>query len=191
MNTNAIKKHYDKLTVEERVSAMIAARGRDDIEEYKTLGQTAPFGKTFRVHDYHGLLDAWEWLAMWHMMNQLGEIATLYFVLFHTEGENPVNAIKVNHHGAGEMKTELYNPDDVIQLVMRRIVEGREAWRTVCREHNLDPNDALSRLPYIETIEIAGLIAECLLHEVDIQPDPEEVLNAYREVIRRKRAEWE
>lgn len=176
MNLNTIKKHYDKLTVEERVSAMIDAWGRDDMEEYRTLGQAAPFGKTFRLREHHGLLDAFEWLAMWHVLMQLGQMATLYFLLFY-----------------GEKKTKIkgYDFDEAMTFVTKQIVEGATAWREICKEHNIDSHDALNRLPFLEMLEYAEIIATALSIERGIQPDIEKAVEGYREVIKIKRGEWE
>lgn len=176
MNMNTLKKHYDKLTVEERVSAMIAALGRDDMDEYRTLAQAAPKGKVFQVRDTHGLLDAFEWLSMWHVLMQLGQMATLYFLLF---------------HGEEEIKVKGFDFDEAMTLLTKQIIEGGTAWREICKEHNLDPNDALKRLPFLAMIEYAEIIADALSVKSDIQPEIDKAVEGYREVIRIKRGEWE
>jgi hypothetical protein len=176
MNTKTLRKHYDILTVEERVSAMIAAWGRDDIEEYRTLGHAAPFGKTFRLREHHGLLDAFEWLAMWHVLMQLGQMATLYFLLF---------------HGEEKIKVKGFDFDEAMTFVTKEIVESATAWREICKEHNVDPNDALNRLPFLAVIEYAEIIGTALSIERNIQLDIEKAVEEYREIIKIKRAEWE
>jgi len=176
MNLNALKKHYDKLTVEERVSAMMAAWGRDDMQEYRTLAQTAPYGKTFRVRETHGLLDAFEWLAIWHVLMQLGQMATLYFLLF---------------HGEEKIKVKGFDFDEAMTFVTKQIIEGSTAWREICKEHNIDPNDALNHLPFLVMIEYAEIIATALSIERGIQPEFDKAVEGYREVIKIKRAEWE
>jgi len=188
MNITTIKKHYDKLTAEERVSAMIAALGRDDFEEYKTLAHASPFGKTFRIREHHGLLDAWEWLGMWHVLMQLGELVSLYFVLFH---EIDIDQFKINFHEDDGVETHTYTTDEAIILCVRRFLEGQQAWRAICTEHNLDSNDTLSRLPCVETIELNELTFTTFGKETGIEIDPSPTLQAYREAIRIKRAEWE
>src|SRR5262249_31951934 len=154
MNISKIKKQYDKLTVEERVSAMIAAWGRDDMEEYKTLGRTAPFGKSFTVRNHHGLLSGWEFLAMWHVMNQLGHIATLFFFLFYGEGKFHVKGIDFGL---------------AMTLINKRIVEASTGLHEICKEHNLDPNDALNRLPFLELVSFGEIMANAISIEWDIQ----------------------
>jgi hypothetical protein len=176
MNLNKLQKHYDKLTVEERVSAMIAAWGRDDMEEYRTLGQAAPFGKTFRLREHHGLLDALEWLAMWHVLMQLGQMATLYFLLF---------------HGEEKIKVKGFDYDEAMTFVTKQIVEGAAAWREICKEHNMNPRDALNRLPFLAVVEYAEIIGNFLNIERNIQPEIDKAVEGYREVIKIKRGEWE
>lgn len=188
MNMNTLKKHYDKLTVGERVSAMIAALGRDDMDEYRTLAQAAPKGKVFQVRDTHGLLDAFEWLGMFHVLMQLGELARLYFVLFH---EIDTEEFEIDLHEVDGIETKTYTTDEAIGLCVRRFLEGRQAWRAICTEHNLDPSDALSRFPFVETIELNELIFTAFGKQTGIEIDPAETLQAYREAIQSKRAEWE
>ena len=149
MNTNTLQKHYDKLKPEERLSAMIAALGRQDWTEYKTLGKTAPKGAVIQVRDSHGLLDAFEFAAMWHMMTQLGDIAIFNFLRDADELHTNVK----DHYSQKPIDIDL-----ALDLAARQIVEGAEAWRVICKEYNLDPRDALQPLPYIELIET------CLLY---------------------------
>jgi len=188
MNIKDLQKHYDKLSVGERVSAMIAALGRDDMEEYKTLAQAAPYGKTFRIREHHGLLDAWEWLGMFHVMMQLGELANLYFVLF---SGIDIDQIKIDFHEEDGIEARTYTTDEAIGLCVRRFLEGQQAWRAICTEHNLDPSDALSRFPFMETLELNELIFTVFGKETGIEIDPSQTLQAYREAIQTKRAEWE
>lgn len=184
LNLNTLQKHYDKLLPEERLSAMIAALGRDDMSEYMTLGKTAPKGKTFTVRDSHGLLDAFEFAAMWHMISQLGNIAIFnYLCLMDEQNAN----IEIKDH-----ETKFPIPmHDALDLSARRIVEGAEAWREICKEYNLDPQDALQPLPYIELIETEELMAAGACKIREIATDPSAEIEGYREIIKRKRAEWE
>ena len=184
MNINTLQKHYDKLRPEERLSAMIAALGRDDMSEYMTLGKTAPKGKTFTVRDSHGLLDAFEFSAMWHMINQLGNMTIFYFLLYMEGDQEPIN---IKDH-----ETQIpITINEALDLSARRIVEGAEAWRVICSEYHLDPHDALQPLPYIEVIETVELIAAGACKMREIATDPANEIEGYRELIKRKRAEWE
>ena len=179
MNTKALQKHYDKLKPDERFRAMIAALGRKDWNEYHKLGRTAPKGNTFTVRNTHGLLEAWELLAFFHMVLQLGNLATFYFLMSLEDDQ------KVNVKG--------YEPDEAIEKCLTNIVENSEAWRNVCKEYNLDPQDALAALPFREFATIGEVIANLSLTigGEAIEPDFESATNTYREMIERTRAQWE
>lgn len=174
MNTNPLQKHYDKLSRDERFSAMMAALGRDDMKEYTTLGKTAPKGNVYQVRDTHGLLSAFEFLAMWHTMVQLGYAATLYFLLY-----DP--SIKVKG-----VDTEL-----ALKKAIQNIIEGREAWCIVCEEHNIDPAAAVSDLPFGDVIALIEIIANAAGYVKGLEPDIETAAQSYRETIKRIRAAWE
>ena len=188
MNLNTLQKQYDKLRPEERVSALYAALARDDMEEFRTLARTAPRDKTFRVSNHAGLWDAFEWLGMFHTIMQLGEMASMYFVLFH---EIDIDTVKVNLHISDDIETKTYTTDEAVELCIRRMLEGRDAWRAICAEYNLDPSDALARLPFVETIELNELTARAFAKHKNIEIDHTENLNTYRDAIAKKRAEWE
>ena len=172
-------KTYEKLLPRERLTAMIAALGRDDMDEYHKLGGSAPRGKTYTVRNTHGLLEAWELLAFFHMVLQLGNLATFYFLM---SLEDDVK-VKVKGH----------DTDDVIDKCLQNIVENGAAWRTLCNEYNIDPKDALGALPFREFATIGEVIAN-ICAEVggdEINPDIESATNAYRKMIETTRARWE
>lgn len=181
MNTKTLQKHYDKLQPQERFRAMIAALGRADWDEYHKLGRTAPQAGTYTVRDTHGLLDAWELLAMTHMILQLGNLATFYFLMSLEDTQ------KV------EVKGE-YTADESIEKCLTNIVENGEAWRAVCAEYGIDPKDALAALPFKEFTTIGETIANLSLaigkENVDA-PDFESAISDYRNMIERTRAMWE
>lgn len=80
MNINTIRKNYDKLNPKERFAALTAAVIRIDEQERKALLQSAP-RKVFSFPNTYGLSEAFNFLSMWHVMNQLGYAASFYWLL--------------------------------------------------------------------------------------------------------------
>lgn len=179
MNTKILDRYYEKLNPRERLAAMIAALGRKDWNEYHKLGRSAPKGKMIQVRDTHGLLEAFELAAMFHMILQLGNLATFYF-LMSLEDDQKVNVKE-------------YDTDDAIDKCLQNIIENGEAWREICKEYNLDPIDALATLPFREFARISETIANLsiALENKGMEPDIESATNTYREMIEKTRAQWE
>jgi hypothetical protein len=180
MNTNRLQKHYDKLTAKERYAALIAAKGRGDSQEYDALVKSCP-RKTWRVAVTIGIAEAFDSLAMFHVLMQLGYAASFYYLL----ANDDISEIKA---AAGETVTA----QDAMTLTQQRILEGREAWRAICKEHGLDPDQMLEHLPFVEMITINELIA---MRAKEIAPfelsDLQNVIDSYRLAIETKRKEWE
>lgn len=185
-----IAKLYPTLKPEERISLMFAARARDDMAEYDNLRRTAPTGKSYRIADFYGIAEAWDWLVMWHLMFQLGQVGTFSYLL-HFEDDLNLK-VKINHHESEGIKEQQTDFDTAIRLTAQRILESRDAWRAICSEYNIDPHDALKDYPFIEYLELMELTVDAAAREMDIKPkDTEAAIQAYRDAIKTKRAEWE
>ncbi len=181
MNINTLRKNYDKLNPKERFAAIVAAGLRNDDQERKALLQSAP-RKHWSIPNTYGLSDAFIFLSMWHVMSQLGFAASFYWLLQMDDlGEKKIHI--------GE---QAVNFGDAFILVQRRVLEGREAWRAICKEYGIDPDRMLDALPYIEMIEMTELIVRAMSKDNPIElTDLQETINGYREAIESKRREWE
>ena len=177
MNINTLRKNYDKLNPKERFAAIVAAGTREDDQERKALLQSAP-RKTFSFPNTYGLSEAFIFLSMWHVLSQLGYAATFYFLL----GQDETDPVKVKG----------YDFNDARLLIQRRILEGREAWRAICREYGVDPEGLLGDFPEIEMIRMTELIVIRANEESPLElTDLQEAINGYREAIETKRKDWE
>jgi len=176
MNIKNLQKHYDKLTAKERFAAIVAAGIRNDDQERAALLQSAPC-KVFSFPHTYGLSDAFEWLAFWHVMNQLGYAAVFYHLLAHDEIEADINGM---------------TSDDMLGLIQRRILEGRGAWRAICQEYGIDPAQMLDGLPFIEMIEIMELTvtAAAQIRPIELTDLPQ-AIEGYRAAIEQKSKGWE
>jgi hypothetical protein len=180
MNITTLRKNYDKLGNRERFAAIVAADLRNDNQERTALMQSAP-RKQWSIPTVRGLSEAFDFLAMWHVMYQLGCAASLYLLL--TMDEEPVNSL---------LEGENINFQDALLLVQRRILESREAWRAICNEYGVDPEGMLSGLPYLEMIEMVELVVRTANQLKPFElTDLQENINGYRETIEHKRKEWE
>ena len=181
MNINTLRKNYDKLNSRERFAALHAAALRNDEQERKALMQSSP-RKQWSIPTLRGLYDAFEFLAMWHVMSQLGYAASFYWLLqMEGWGEDEV-----------QIGEQAVNFGDAYLLVQRRILEGREAWRAICKEYGIDPDASLEGLPYIEMIEMTELVARAGNQDSPLElTDLQENIDGYREAIESKRKEWE
>jgi hypothetical protein len=181
-----IQRHYDKLTPGERVSAMFAALARDDMAGYMALGRAAPVGGNYRIKNHHGLLEAFQELGAWHVIMQLGDIVNFYVVMCHA-GE--VDEVIIRN--ANGTPAETFSVDNTLRLIVQELLDGREAWHAICKEHNIDPDAALSKLPHVETMQFSELLIAAAARVMEITPDSESALEAYRSIIKGLRANWE
>src|SRR6187455_3383195 len=81
-----VKKHYDKLTARERFALLMAARDRDDDPEIKELLRTAP-RKVWSMPNTNGLTEGFKFAGKWYMMEQLGNMASMYWIMDSAKGE--------------------------------------------------------------------------------------------------------
>jgi hypothetical protein len=175
MNISTIRKNYDKLTAKERFAAIMAAVARGDGQEQKALVQSAP-RKQWSIATTYGLSEAFRFLSMWHVMNQLGYAATYLYLL-----------------GVGdEFGDKSFNFCDTLARLERRILEGREAWHAICQEYGIDSETMLKNFPFVEMIDMAESSVRDMNQENPLDlPNLEERINTLREVIESIRKEWE
>lgn len=167
MNTKNVQKHYDKLTIKERFALIVAASIRNDYQDLAALLHSAP-RQVFSCPNTNGLVEAFEWLTVWHVMTLMGYSASLYYLLF-------------NH--IGQQDGGIFD-DEAITLIQRRILEGREAWRTICQEYGIDPAKILEGLPFIEMTELTATIAE-QARPIELTDLPK-AIEGYRAIIEQK-----
>lgn len=179
MNINQIQKQYDKLTAPERFALLCKAAFRDDQTEAQALRNSAP-KKTFRVSTLKGLLDGFQFLAMWHAIQQLGCAATFQML---AAGDFKVSVKLPN----GESATA----EDAMNKTAQRFLEGAEAYTAVCAEYGVDPDEIGINL-YSEILAFTELIMRVGYAEfIPELTDLENTKQAYREVIEYHRKEWE
>ena len=176
MNINSIQKHYDKLSTVERFKLLNAALQRGDDTDRAALQQSAP-RKTWSIPTTNGLVKAFDFLGMWHIMT-MQELDSIYWLLL---------AI-----GDDEIKL----PDDnswlgLVESIQRRGLSRDMAWRAVCNEYSIDPDQWIEDYPGALSIRlfVDAMKAYCEYNPVDV--DPAEYINDFRAVIELHRKEWE
>ncbi|MCX6060334.1 MAG: hypothetical protein NTW69_19585, partial [Chloroflexi bacterium] len=111
-----------------------------------------------------------------HVMNQLGLAATFYFLLFNE----------------GDIKIKDFEYNDAMLLLQRRILEGCEAWRAVCKEYGVDDMKMLDGLPYSETIDMMELTVRAANADAPIElSDLADTIEGYKSAIETMRKKWE
>ncbi len=179
MNTKTIQKNYEKLTATERFSLLTAAKVRDDEQERAAILAATP-RKRWDIPTTRGLGDAWETLSYFHVIMQLGYIASLYSVLFFDAGE-----VALNSSG------EKIKQDDALLLIQRRMITSREAWRAVCKDYGVDPAAMIVGIPFSEMIELNELIVAAA-SDGKIEPlDLQENIDSLKGAIETLRKDWE
>jgi hypothetical protein len=175
MNINAIQKHYDKLTIKERFAALVAAGMRGDDQERDALLRSAP-RKVFSFPNTYGLSDTFEFLSMWHVLNQLGYVASFYCLL-----------------GMGDDEREEIFDGALAGLLF--FLTNCEAWRAICKEYGVDPEKILEGLPFAEIMTMTELVAlrvyDALYNAPLELPELQETIDGLRAVIETKRKDWE
>jgi hypothetical protein len=179
MNLAAIRKNYDKLTHDERFSLLTAAKVRDDTQERAAILAATP-RKRWDVPTTRGLGDAWETLSYFHVIMQLGYIASLYSLLFYE-----VDELAINDRG------EKIKQDDALLLIQRRMITSREAWRAVCKDYGVDPAAMIEGLPFSEMIDINELIIAAANDGKIETLDLQENIDALKGAIETLRKDWE
>ncbi len=180
-----IKKHYDKLTARERFALVVAAAGREDKAERTALIDSAP-EVTFTFPHIKGLAEGFRDLTSYHLAQQLGTAGT-FFMLTGFDYEPGKNYEMTN-----TITGETFTPDDAIELIARRFMEGQEAYKTVCAEYGVDPETMTAGRPsYPELLAMCELVIRVAYDDGPPELAGLEATKAtYRELIETERAEW-
>jgi len=177
MNMTAITKQYDKLTVTERFTLLHSAIKRGDDADLAALQRSAPC-KTWSIPTTRGLVDAFQFLSMFHIM-AMQENSVLYNLLLDVDDD------------LNELNTGGYTWIELLNLLQARTLSRDAAWRVVCLEYGINPEDLTSDLPGAESVLF---FVEVMKRSNDINPvnvDPTEYINDLHAVIEKNRAEWE
>lgn len=181
MNINAITKHYDKLTINERFALMQAAIYRGDDADRAALARTAP-RKRWEMPNTTGLADAFEAAAEWHMMGLSAMRGDFYYLL--SLDDELIRLVSKDRQ-----------PLDIDELMTKQIHDilvTCEAWRRVCSDYGVDPSRILEGLPGSEALAIfeATIQAAAQIRPVDLG-DLDTYINDIRTVIEILRKRWE
>lgn len=175
MNINAITKHYDKLSTVERFKLLNAALSRGDDTDLAALRQSAP-RKTWSVPITRGLVEAFEFLAMFHIMT-MQENSALYTLLltFGDEGKTI------------EGKTYM----ELLGMIQARTLARDSAWREVCKEYNIDADEIIADCPGAESVRFFITVMQRYNEYNPVEVDTSEYIADLRAVIEHHRREWE
>ena len=177
MDLKTIQKNYDKLTIDERFSLIVAAGQRGDDRDRAALIQTAP-KKTWQMPNTYGLSEAFEFASFWHVTTQLGYAASLYY--FAVIGDESCS------------KKTADEIDKAVKLLQRRVLTGCHAWRIVCKDYGVDPDLFINDMPFIEMIELTELTADKAM-QADDEPyiELQETIDGIKKAIEWQRKKWE
>ncbi len=189
MNMNAITKHYDKLTINERFALMNAANYRGDESDRAALVRSAP-RKRWEMPNTTGIVDAFDMAAMWHVMGMMHIQANYYFLLYVVDDEL-ADAINLLNKKDGEKI-------DIMQAMQQCLIDTVTtcaAWRVVCGEYGVDPVKVLEGLPGALSLGLFEMIARRTIEETTGEEiDPGELATTaadIRAVIELCRKRWE
>jgi len=175
MNTNTLKKHYDKLGIKERFSAIAAAAARKDYTELDALTSTAPrvsYGvpNTFGIS--HGFFRAMDW----YIMAQYGRAASFYCLA------------NYNHYPAAE-DAEI---TDTLNILQKELWVNRKAFETICAEYGVEPAAMLEGYPFNEVLEMVFISIEFANKLSPLPLDGlDACINGMRKAIEDHRQQWE
>ena len=175
MNINAITKHYDKLTAPERFKLLNAAFSRGDDADLVALQQSAP-RKTWSVPITRGLVDAFDFLAMFHVMTMQENSALCSLLLtFGDEGKTI------------EGKTYM----ELLEMIQARTLARDSAWREVCKEYNINADEIIDDCPGAESVRFFVTVMKRYNEYSPVEVDTSEYINDLRAVIEHHRKQWE
>ena len=169
MTTNTLAKQYACLTPRERLPLLEAALTRDDETESNRLIYSAPMA-SLRVPDYLGYTAAIETACFLYMLDQL-DLATCYWraeALHRTVADQ--NFYEPNPRRKKEAAARQAREDrlhDLMRFFGYRIVTHAKAWKRLCAELSLDPDELLSHLAGYDTLQEARGSAEIVAFNID------------------------
>ncbi len=175
MNTSTIKKHYDKLEIKERFSAIAAAAARKDNTELDALMSAAP-RVSYRVPNTFGISHGFFRAADWYIMAQYGRAASFYCLA------------NYNHYPAAE-DTEI---SDALGNLQKELWINRKAFETICKEYGVEPAAMLEGYPFNEVLEMAFITIEFANKLSPLPLDGlDQCVNGMRALIEDHRQQWE
>ena len=182
MNINAITKHYDKLTINERFALMQAAINRGDDTDRAALARTAP-RKRWEMPNTTGLIDAFDTAAQWHMMGLSAMRGDFYYLL--SLDDDLIRLVN-------KKDKQPLDIDELMTKLIHDVLVTCEAWRRVCSDYGVDPARILEGLPGSEPLAIfeATIQIAAQIRPVDIS-DLDTYINDIRTVIELLRKRWE
>jgi len=186
MNINAITKHYDKLTINERFALMNAANYRGDENDRAALIRSAP-RKVWSMPNTSGLIDAFDMAASWHIMGMLHKQANYYFLLSVVD-DDLIRVTNVKDRAHVDISATM-------QQCLTDTVTTCAAWRVVCGEYGVDPVRVLEGMPGALSLGIFEVIARRMIEKTTgAEIDPDELAASaadMRAVIEQCRKRWE
>jgi hypothetical protein len=177
MNMTAITKHYDKLTTRERFALLHSAIKRGDDTELDALQRSAP-RKSWSIPTTRGLVDAFQFLSTFHIMC-MQENNTLYTLLLGMDEDIK----KINIGGRPWI--------ELLDLLQARTLSRDAAWRAVCGEYGIDPDDQTDDLPGAASVLFFVEVMKRSNENNPVNVDPTEYINDLHAVIEKTRAQWE
>jgi hypothetical protein len=145
MNTNALARHYDKLTPWERLPLIMAASARGDEAERRRLVDSAPT-VILQFPNYTGLAHAFRELADFYLMELL-EVTAAYFMTMGCYLSTRNAATSERMLGEAYFRGFLFK----VKLA---------GWRQFCQELSVDPELCWSYLPGLPMIKTAEEMTE-------------------------------
>lgn len=175
MNTNTLKRHYDKLGIKERFSAIAAAAARKDFTEMDALTSAAP-RVSYRVPNTFGISMGFIRAMDWYIMVQYGKAAAFYCLA------------NYNHYPA-PADDEI---SDALGNLQRDLWVNRKAFETICTEYGVEPAAMLEGYPYNEVLEMVFVTIEFANKLSPLPLDGlEDSVSAMKRCIEDYRQQWE
>jgi hypothetical protein len=146
MNTNGLAKMYGRLTPHERLPLIVAAAGRGDEKERGRLIGSAPAG-CYQIPDYHGLADALQRLALFHVNELLDLTAQLWRAKALLDGAE------------GAAAESLYG---AARMLAYGLTVHADAWKRLAAELKIDAEILLREIPGYDTVRQADPMARSM-----------------------------
>jgi hypothetical protein len=154
MNTNAIARHYDKLTPEERFRLIVAAGARGDVAEQDRL-KSAGDRITLSFRDHFPYSMAFEELVMLTYMELLDDAAVYHEALQRLDEVDDL----FEGEEADKYREQQHDLAFAAGYVLRTKAEG---WKLFCERMNIPPFRAWKLFPGRDRLQrILTLTEEC------------------------------
>lgn len=177
MNINSITKHYDKLSTVERFKLLNAALQRGDDSDRAALQRTAP-RKVWSIPITRGLVEAFDFLAAWHVMT-MQELNVLYSLLL------SIDELETFTLPDGHTRESLWG------IIQRRALARDAAWREVCKEYSIDADKWIADYPGAESVRFFVDVMKRYNELAPVDFDPAEYIADLRGSIEHYRKMWE